>query len=211
MMSTENRNYRYKPNVNSKQKKMTTHKIYTHINFVFILIIILSGQNIFGQTDSLNNNTIYIEYLGQPGPASSYSSKNIFTSGLFTFKYDRILLKNKKSLLAANIGITYLNVYGLCSESRYGVVVTPIIVNYLFGKKKNYFGIGLIYFPYFSNYKKFESYFSLNIEDRRYFGLNNNIFLNLNIKFIEVNFETEGCYKHAIFPIPGFGIGYAFK
>lgn len=189
---------------------MITNRIYRHVKTVLILVIILFAQNIFGQTDSLNNNTIYIECLGQPGPASSYSSENIFTSGLFTLKYDRILLKNKKSLLTANIGITYLNVYGLCSKNRYKVIVTPIILNYLFGKKKNYFGIGLIYFPYFSNYKNFESYFSLNIEDRKYFGLNNNIFLSLNIKFIEVNFETEGCYKHGIFPIPGFGIGYSF-
>ncbi len=179
-------------------------------NILIVLIALFSYQHAQCQVDSLKKNTIYIEYLGQPGPSSSYPTNNVFTSGHFTLKYDRLILHQNKSMINLNIGFTYLDVYGGCTDTRYGMIITPLIINYFYGKNRNYVGLGLIYFPYFSNYKKFDGYFSLNVEDRLYLGKKRNIFASINLKLIEINFETEGCYKRGVFPIPGFGVGYSF-
>ncbi len=88
-----------------------TYRIQNQIiKIILILTVFLFLKNnttLSAQTDSLKNNTVYVEYLGQP---FSESSNNILTSGLLTLKYDRILLKRKKSILTANIGITYFTI-----------------------------------------------------------------------------------------------------
>ena len=108
-----------------------------------LTILLLFGTSIFNQTigqtenefTNISKNTVYFELLGN--------------GGIYSLKYDRIILAKKIFKISGSIGVSYIP-----PSIRYNHTFTyPTEINLMYGKR-NYLEVGIGFTPVFNLYKE---------------------------------------------------------
>ncbi|MFH0867580.1 MAG: hypothetical protein V1904_15425 [Bacteroidota bacterium] len=168
-----------------------------------ILFYLLLANAIFGQDhDSIqkinsSRNTIYLELFGN--------------ASLYTINYDRILFDFKKTKTTGRIGLCYMPKSSKFSAFTDKSIVLPLEINQLFGRKNDFFELGLSTTFFFVQHE----YTSIMLFPKigfRHQKRNGGFFHKVSYAPLISIFENPS-QDYGIFfpPMIGISIGYTFR